>query len=130
VACCSGLQALHLSTLQDSFAAALVLLPGLTDVRLWQTTGQVFTVLAQLTGLRQLRLDNPVEVSVAGLLQLTALEQLTSFGIGYLGIGGLSGVSHPIEVWHQLRRQMPDRLPDCDKAIVNKVGASIGRGIS
>jgi len=79
-ACCSSLQVLHLDTLYElpsDIASALTQLSGLTSLFLKRAGDQQqCRVLAQLTGLRKLRLVRPC-LSIAGLRQLAALDQLT-----------------------------------------------------
>jgi len=92
-------------------------------VTLGSARDQQCSLLAQLTGLRELRVVNGWEVSAAGLRQLAALEQLTSLGLASLGWSG-----------DFLREHMSDRLPGpCTYAfgIINKVSAMYiwGRGI-
>jgi len=104
---------LDLDTLPNSIAPALMRLSGLTSLILWSATDQQCSSLAQLTGLRELRVDNAHEVFAAGLQQLAALEQLTSLGLDYLE-------------WSSdvLREHMSDRLPGpCtyEYGIINKV---------
>jgi len=82
VASCSSLQVLHLATLQDSFASALVQLSDLTRLHLVESGDEQCGALAQLTGLKELTVQEPSGVSAAGLRQLAALEQLTSLGFG------------------------------------------------
>jgi len=114
VVTCSNLQVLHLDTIQASFAPAMAQLSALTSLHLHQcVTDEQCGVLAQLTGLRELRVTGPTEVSVAGLRQLAALEQLTSLGFAH-GSG-------PCNVSPGLKEQLSDRLPGCQYAIINKV---------
>jgi len=113
VACCSSLQALHLTNLQDSFVSALAQLSGLTRLKLEEAGDEQCGALAQLTGLRELTVDFPRDVSAAGLRQLAALEQLTSLGLRY---------SWPSKIRYLLRAQVAAAtLPGCLHAIVNKV---------
>jgi len=69
--------------------------------------------MAQLTGLRQLAVWSPGFLSVVGLRQLAALQQLTSLGLGKLYCSGLNAVAQQL---------MKDDLQDCSHAIVNQVG--------
>jgi len=112
VACCSSLQVLHITTLQDSFASALAQLSGLTRLKLEESGDEQCGALAQLTGLRELTVQMPAEVSAAGLQQLAALEQLTS--LGFVD-------SWPNKVNRVLQQQMSDRLSGCSHALVNQV---------
>jgi len=111
VACCSSLQALHLTTLQDSFVSALVQLSGLTRLKLHEAGDEQCGALAQLTGLQELTMDRPRKVSAAGLRQLAVLEQLTSLGFAWW----------PGKVSLVLREHMSDTLSDYPTAIVNQV---------
>jgi len=124
VSSCSSLQALHLHTLQDSFASTLTHLSGLTSFILGSGSDQDCSSLAQLTGLRELRVMKAGQVSAAGLRQLAALEQLTSLGLGLCNVGRRSRV---------LREHMSDKLPGPPNefmyAIVNKVCACVWGGI-
>jgi len=109
VACCSSLQVLHITTLRDSFASALVQLAGLTRLKLENAGDEQCGALAQLTGLRELTVRFPQRVSAAGLRQLAALEQLTN----------LEFVWWPGRVSHVLQAQMSDSR--CSHALVNQV---------
>jgi len=99
VACCSNLQMLHLKDLPDCFTPALTRLSGLTSLTLERAWDWQCKSLAQLTGLRELRVYDADWISSAGLRQLAVLEQLTSLGL--YGPGRSSAV---------LREHMSDRL--------------------
>jgi len=118
VACCSGLQVLHLGPIPDSVTSILTRLSGLTSLTLWSASDQQCSSLAQLTGLRELGVGDASGVSAAGLRQLAALEQLTSLGLQ------CPKLSRDV-----LREYMSDKLPgyplyDC--VIVNKVCMYVG----
>jgi len=81
VACCSNLKAFCRDTSPSSFMPVLARLPGLTSLQLHYAGDEQCSAMAQLTGLRQLKLTVPSQVSVVGLRQLAALQQLTSFGM-------------------------------------------------
>jgi len=114
-ACCSSLQVLRLGTLQDSFAPALARLPALSSLLLSHLTDAQCAPLAQVTGLKELRVAFCAHLSTIGLQQLAALKQLTSLGI----FGGYSSE----QVSPILREVLLDKLPGCSHAIVNKVCA-------
>jgi len=78
--CCSSLKVLQLDTLPSSTASELTGLSGLTCLHLNRASAEQYGALAQLTGLRELRVDNPSDVSAAVLRQLSTMEQLTSLG--------------------------------------------------
>jgi len=117
VSCCSSLQVLRIETLQDSFAPVLARLSGLTSLQGICVNDQQCSSLAQLTGLRELKLHRCGRLlSAAGVRQLAALEQLTS--LAFLGCFG----SHwwPLEVGPDLMEQTSDGLVhSC--TIINKV---------
>jgi len=115
VACCSSLEALRLTALQDSFASGLAQLSGLTTLYLDKASDEQCGALAQLTGLRELTVQDPYSVSVAGLRHLAALEQLTSLGFG--------GTFDPFKVSCVLQQHMSDTRPFCFRALVNQVRA-------
>jgi len=117
VSCCSSLQVLHLDTLHNSFASALMRLPDLTSLELWKGNDQQCSLLAQLTGLKELKVGLAAEVSSVGLRQLAALEQLTSLGF--------VARCYPSKVNPVLEEQMSDRLPGCSHAIISKVRVSL-----
>jgi len=74
VACCSSLQVLHLDVpkvLIDSLLSAMARLSGLTSLHLrLLASDQQCSLLAQLTGLRELNVGLSMGVSAAGLRQL------------------------------------------------------------
>jgi len=108
----SSLQVLHLDTLPENAAAALVGLSGLTSLTLAETNNQQCRLVAQLTGLRELKVTDPEETSVAGLVQLAALKELTRLGFGDPGAfyrcAFFTDKVHPA-VWGR----MSDKLTDC-----------------
>jgi len=112
VACCSNLQALVRVTLPSSFAPALARLPGLTSLQVHVADDEECSAMAQLTGLRQLVVNAPWRVSVVGLRQIAALQQLTSLGLGDFRCNRLDTLAQHL---------MKDTLPDCVRALVNKV---------
>jgi len=111
-ACCSSFQALHLSTLQDTCAPVLARLPALTSLQLNRVTDAQCGALAQLTGLRELRVTFSARITTIGMRQLAALQQLTS--LEFHPACDLTGIS-PI-----LKTEML-KLPGCLHVIVNKV---------
>jgi len=111
---CSNLQVLGLDTLRDSFAPALARLPGLTSLRLSGGSAHDCRALAQLTGLRQLTVDMPKDLSAVGLRRLAAAHQLTSLGFGWFSHSAAN-------TW--AGHFMKDNLPGYDYAIINKVNA-------
>jgi len=115
VACCSNLQVLHLDTLEEGFAPALLPLSALTTLCLSTVKDQHCGALAKLTGLSELRVGYNSQLSAAGLRQLTALEQLTSLG------------STSVNLSPVLQEQMTDVLDSCTHAIVNQVRAGVRR---
>jgi len=66
----------------------------------------------QLTGLRQLEVFTPWQVSAVGLRQLTALQQLTSLGFGRFSCSQLNTLADHL---------MNDNLLGCTYAIINQV---------
>jgi len=115
-ACCSSLQVLRLHSRQDTFAPVLAHLPALTSLELSHVTDAQCGSLAQLTGLRVLRARHRAHLSITGLRQLAALEQLTSLGFGWgLGFGEVSPMVQRVML------PIRNELPDCVYAIVNKV---------
>jgi len=120
VACCSSLQVLHLDSLPDNCGPALACLPGLTSLALGLGSDQQCSSTAQLTGLRGLKVTDPRETTVAGLVQLAALKDLTRLCFGY----AYSGSKVKPTVW----RQMSDKVPNCMFAILNKVCGGGGHG--
>jgi len=115
--CCNSLQVLQLSNLLDSFAPVLAGLPALTSLHLDNVTNRQCGALAQLTGLRELRMTR-VNLSTTGLRQLAALQQLTSLGFsqGCLFVG-VTPCMADVLLWEL----MLDKLPGCSYATVNKV---------
>jgi len=108
----SNLKVLRLDRLCSSCAPALARLPGLTSLRLHYTNDEEWSAMVQLTGLRQLTVIFPLQVSAVGLRQLAALQQLTSLGLGYFDRSPLDTVAQHL---------MRDDLPDCFYGIANKV---------
>jgi len=100
VSSCSSLQVLHLEILEDGFPSALTRLSGLTSLILAGANDEQCRAIAELTGLRELRVDRAYGVSAAGLRQLAALEHLTSLRLLDLGWPGVA-----------LRERMPDIMP-------------------
>jgi len=114
VACCSNLKELGCDTLSSSCAPALARLPGLTSLQLHDTASdEQCSTLVQLTALRQLELVALGRVSVVGLRQLAALQQLTSLGFGVF--------NRPNQLATFAQHLMKDNLPDCQYALINKV---------
>jgi len=118
VACCSSLQVLHITTLEDDFASALAQLSGLTRLKLGKAGDEQCGALAQLTGLRELTVQEPNGLSAAGLRQLAVLEQLTSLGF--------RSSFDPSKVSSVLQEKMSDRLLCCPCALVNQVRVKKG----
>jgi len=118
---CTQLQVLSLHYFATR-SNALLALPGLTSLQLFGAADEQCRMLAQLTGLRELRVQHPRAFSVVGLRQLAALEQLTSLGFG-------SSFKNN-RVSPVLQEQMTDRLLGYPRAIVNKVRASWVGGAS
>jgi len=112
-ACCTGLKELRL----DDAPAAPVLtqLPSLTYLHLRAIDDQQCSTLAQLTGLRALCIDYMGGLNVAGLRELTALQQLTRLGM--LGIWSSLQASEAEQ--RRLTDTPPGSLPRF--ALVNKV---------
>jgi len=77
--------------------------------------------MVQLTGLRQLLVKVPREMSAAGLRQLAGLQQVTSLGLGYFDSSQLDTVAQHL---------MRDHLPDCLYAIINKVCVGVASATS
>jgi len=115
VECCSNLEALACERLSSSFAPALARLPGLTNLDLYYANDEECSAMVQLTGLRQLKVMVPWEVSVLGLRELAALQQLTSLGLGDVGSVKL------IILADILMNDSSESLPGCLIALVNKV---------
>jgi len=115
VECCSTLKVLRLETLQDSFAPTLARLPDLTHLHLFRVSAEDCGALGQLTGLRQLTVDDPWDLSAVGLRPLVALNQLTSLGFG----GFCRSRNVVLDIW--ARYLMKDDPRDCDYALINKV---------
>jgi len=117
----SGLQVLHIDSLEDTFAPALARLPAVTILHLNSVTDAVCRALAQLTGLKELRVECFSRISTNGVRQLAALQQLTSLGF-HRGLGWVGREDCPV-----LREVMLDKLPGCSRAIVNKVRMDVRR---
>jgi len=84
VACCSGLQRLKLSEAPSCWSLTsasafdcLSHLSNLDSLHLSTVTDQQCSSLAQLTGLQELEVENPRELSPVGLRHLARLQQLT-----------------------------------------------------
>jgi len=106
VACCSSLQVLDLDTLPDNCGPALASLPGLTSLTLWLGSDQQCSSVAQLTRLRELMVTDPRETTVAGLVQLAALKDLTCLGSGCTYF---CNKVNPV-VWRQMRDKVSGRM--------------------
>jgi len=115
VACCSNLRVLGLVTFPSSFAPALARLPGLTSLQLHLANDVECSAIAQLTGLRQLTVMDPWQMSAVALRHLAALQQLTSLGLD--NFGGSRQLYPLVELF------MRDSLPTCMPALINKVCA-------
>jgi len=118
VACCSGLQRLELES--DGYYGqtpiamkALLPLRRLTGLRLSFVTDEQCSSLAQLTGLRELEVIDPSQLSTVGWRHLASLEQLTSLGF-------VCG-SNNEDVDSMMQALLPDTLAMCKHALVNKV---------
>jgi len=112
VACCSNLRALDLSTQANFAPAPAGRLPDLTLLHLNRIAEEEYGALAQLTGLRQLVITDPNNISAVELRQLAALDQLTTLGFDIL---------YKSEVKALADHLMQDNLPGYRYAIVNKV---------
>jgi len=122
VACCSSLQTLHLETPQDSIPSTLTNLPALTSLTLETVAmnDQQCSSLAQLTGLRELRVLCVYQVSAAGFQELATLDQLTALSFRTILYHDCDHIFFSV-----LRKQFP--MPDQICAIINKVcGACVG----
>jgi len=112
VTCCSSLHMLQLDARKDVALSTLARLPFLTQLHLGNFHDCQCSSLAKVKSLRQLRLRCASPFPPWRLLQLAALQQLTSLGFVQDGFG-LVGA--------ELEGRMSDRLPGCYRAIVNKV---------
>jgi len=108
---CSSLKVLHLR----SFAPALARLPGLTNLHLGEASAEDYGALGQLTGLRQLTVAYPCDMSAVGLGQLVALNQLTS--LGFVSFSHSSNAALDTLARHLMK----DDLRECQYALINKV---------
>jgi len=124
VACCSSLQVLQLDSLPGTSASALTCLSGLTSLTLWLAKDKHCSSLAQVTGLRELKVTDPRQLSVAGLVQLAALAALTCLGFKINPSYGW----YPDKVNPLLWTQVSDKLSDCTHGIINKVCVEGGHG--
>jgi len=120
VACCSSLQLLQLDGLQDSElgdsgVSALTRLPYLTTLIVSTVDDQQCSSLAQLTGLRQLKVHDPQGLSPVGLRHLARIEQFTRLGF-------LCSFD-PQKVSTMLEEQLSDDKWNCSHALVNKASA-------
>jgi len=122
VACCSSLQALHLAAVYASMLSTLVRLPAVTSLRLGKLHALQCPSVVQLTGLRKLQVDNSGPLSVEGLRQLAALQQLIILGFGRAF--DLKRVSST------LQEHFSDTPSGCPHGMVNKVRAMGGIGCS
>jgi len=113
VACCSNLKVLGCSMLPSRFVPALARLSGLTNLQLLYANDNDCSAMVQLTGLRQLMVTFPHQVSAVGLRHLAALQQLTKLGFEYFGSSELGPLALHL---------MKDNLPECLCALTNKVG--------
>jgi len=120
-ACCCNLKALGCGMLPHSFGPALTRLPGLTSLQLWTASDEECCAMVQLTGLRQLMVKVPWEVSAVGLRQLAAMNQLTSLGLGEVPYNKVSTLA---------KHLMKDKLTWCVYALTNKVcGKALSLGV-
>jgi len=127
VECCSSLKVLHLDALHDSFAPAPARLPGLTNLRLFKASAADYGALGQLTGLQQLTVSHPYDLSAVGLRQLVALNQLTSLGFGYFCHSPDAMLNTLVS--HLMKddlRDCQDDLSACSYALINKVCVTDG----
>jgi len=106
------LKAFVLPHVSSSLIPALVPLLGLTSLSLHALSDEECSAMAQLTGLRQLKVIFPRQVPAVGLRQLAALQQLASLGLRYFDCSQLDTVA---------KHLMKDDLPDCFYNIANKV---------
>jgi len=116
VACCSGLRRLELTAARTPWSLTsasafecLLHLSNLVKLRLSTVTDEQCSSLAQLTGLQDLQVDNPKEVSPVGLWHLVRLQQLTS--LYFWGAFNSSKVSTVLQA--QLSDSSLDRSPAC-----------------
>jgi len=127
VACCSGLRVLTLRSSPSSRRLArasafecLSHLTNLATLHLTTVTDQHCSSLAQLTGLKQLVVDNPKKFSPVGLRHLACLQQLTSLGF--------MEAFDSYKVKAVLQAQLSDRFETlsqgCNHTLVNKVRAA------
>jgi len=123
VACCSGLQRLkvcaNFSSWSLTSATAFECLPQLRNLvflHLSKVTDQQCSSLAQLTGLQELEVTYPEDLSPVGLRHLACLQQLTNLGFG--GAWDLHRVSAVLQA------QLSDRFQGSGRALVNKVRAA------
>jgi len=113
VACCSNLKVLGLDTFASSCTPALAGLPDLTSLQLFYANDDYCSALAQLTGLRQLKVTDPYQMSAVGLRQVAALNQLTSLGFNCSRSSQLNTLADHL---------MKDNPQDYVHALTNKVG--------
>jgi len=129
VACCSGLRVLRLYSVELSeplswsltSASALQCLSHLTclaTLHLSTVTDQQCTSLAQLTGLQELEVAYPEQLSPVGLRHLARLQQLTSLSFWE--------AFDSCKVSTVIQAQLSDTSDGCSSALVNKVRAAGG----
>jgi len=118
VACCSNLKDLGCDMLPRSCAPALARLAGLTHLQLQCARDEECRAVVWLTGLRELMVRTPWQMSAVGLRQLAALQQLTC-----LRFGTTFDVSQLDTLAMHLMKDNPEGqgLSDCEYGIVNKV---------
>jgi len=129
VACCSSLQRLELESdgyLEETPTGLTALLPlrCLTGLHLNSVTDEQCSSLAQLTGLRELQVFDPSNMSAAGFRHLASLEQLTSLGF-VCGPDNVCGSddddANDDEVNSMMLALLSDTVKFCKHGLVNKV---------
>jgi len=88
---------------------------ALRVLQLDDVTDEQCSTLAQLTGLQDLHVSDPEDMSAAGLRHLARLEQLTRLKF--------ERELDPCKVSTILQEQLSDQVQGCRHALVNKVGA-------
>jgi len=108
----TNLKVLRLDRLHSTCAPALARLPDLTSLQLHHANDEECSAMVQLTGLRQLKVGSPRQVSAVGLRQLAGLQQVTSLGLGDVSCSKMNSLAKLL---------IKDNLPGCSHALINKV---------